>query len=90
MIDIPLDAKVDCADGQCGESVTVIVNPTTREVTHFVVKHKSFPGACQVMVPVEQMVETTLEYSSAGASTLSSRPILPNSVHVAIVVHRYV
>jgi hypothetical protein len=36
MKDIPLKAKVECADGPCGESGIVILNPETRDATHFV------------------------------------------------------
>jgi sporulation protein YlmC with PRC-barrel domain len=37
-MDIPLNAEVCCADGLCGRSACVILNPTTQEVTHLVVK----------------------------------------------------
>lgn len=57
MINVPLDAKVECTDGMCGESVTVIVNPTTRAVTHFVVRNKSFPHPPERIVPVDLVVE---------------------------------
>jgi sporulation protein YlmC with PRC-barrel domain len=59
MIDIPAYAKVECADGPCGESSTIILNPTTREVSHFVVQDKSFPDRDQRLVPVDQVVETS-------------------------------
>jgi uncharacterized membrane protein len=39
--------------------VTVIVNPTTRQVTHLVVADKSFPRSIQRLVPVEQVLETS-------------------------------
>lgn len=56
MIDIPLNARVECADGECGESVTVIVDPVARKVTHFVVDDENF---VQRMVSIDQVVETT-------------------------------
>ena len=59
MIDIPAYAKVECADGPCGESSTIILNPTTREVSHFVVQDKTFPDRDQRLVPVDQVVETS-------------------------------
>jgi uncharacterized membrane protein len=59
MTHIPLHAKVQCADGVCGESITVIVNPTTQSVTHFVVKDKSLPDPDERLVPVDQVEEVT-------------------------------
>jgi uncharacterized membrane protein/sporulation protein YlmC with PRC-barrel domain len=56
MIDIPLNAKVECADGTCAETVTVIVDPVARKVTHFVVEDQN---VVQRIVPVDQVVETT-------------------------------
>ena len=59
MTHIPLHAKVQCTDGACGESITVIVNPTTQSVTHFVVKDKSLPDPNERLVPVDQVEEAT-------------------------------
>lgn len=61
MIVIPLHASVECTDGACGESVTVIVNPITEKVTHFVVKDKTLPPPAERLVPIEEVVETTSE-----------------------------
>ncbi len=61
MIVIPLHATVECTDGACGESVTVIVNPITKKVTHFVVKDKTLPPPAERLVPIEEVVETTSE-----------------------------
>ena len=59
MTSIPLEARVECADGPCGKSITVIVNPTTQKVTHFVVRDKDFLDAEDRLVPVDQVEETT-------------------------------
>jgi uncharacterized membrane protein len=59
MAEIPLSAKVECKDGACGESITVIVNPTTRKVTHFVVRYKDLPDPDQRLVPVDQVLDTS-------------------------------
>jgi uncharacterized membrane protein len=59
MVEVPLDAEVECTDGSCGESVTVIVNPTTREITHIVVQDKTFPRGVERLVPVEQVAESS-------------------------------
>ncbi len=58
MIDIPLNARVECVDGKCGESVTVIVDPVGRKLTHFVVKDEKL---VQRLVSIDQVVETTRE-----------------------------
>ena len=42
-MDIPLNAEVFCTDGPCGKSNSVIVNPITDQVTHFVTKENDFP-----------------------------------------------
>lgn len=59
MMDVPAYAKVECADGPCGESSIIILNPATREVSHFVVQDKTFPDRDQRLVPVDQVVETS-------------------------------
>ena len=42
-MDIPLNADVQCTDGLCGRSTTVIINPITRRVTHVVVAGRAWP-----------------------------------------------
>ena len=34
MIEIPVNAKVECTDGSVGESTNLFINPTTRMVTY--------------------------------------------------------
>jgi uncharacterized membrane protein len=58
MANIPIGAKVECADGPCGELVTLIVNPATQTVTHVVVRNEADPDMAQRLVPLEQVVET--------------------------------
>jgi uncharacterized membrane protein/sporulation protein YlmC with PRC-barrel domain len=58
MINIPLDAAVRCADGDCGRSVCVIVSPETAQVTHFVVQQAQ-PPHTRRLVSVDRVVETT-------------------------------
>jgi sporulation protein YlmC with PRC-barrel domain len=57
-MDIPVDAEVRCADGPCGQSACVILNPTTEEVTHLVVKEKHLPYT-ERLVPITLVMETT-------------------------------
>jgi hypothetical protein len=59
MRDVPLEAKVECADGPCGESGIVILNPDTWEVTHFVVQDKALPDHDQHLVPIDQVVHAS-------------------------------
>jgi hypothetical protein len=33
-MDIPMNVRVYCTDGECGRSARLIVNPVTRTVTH--------------------------------------------------------
>jgi hypothetical protein len=58
-MNIPIHARVDCTDGEGGETVAVIVHPGTHEVTHFVVAAKGSWPRIQRLVPVDQVVETT-------------------------------
>ena len=52
---IPLNAKVMCTDGLAGESISVIVNPETKNVTHLVVQDKTFPNMKEWLVPLEKI-----------------------------------
>jgi sporulation protein YlmC with PRC-barrel domain len=56
-MDIPVNADVICTDGPCGRSTYVIMNPTTWQVTHVVVKEKRFPYV-ERLVPLDQVVVT--------------------------------
>lgn len=58
-MDIPIDAKVQCTDGDCGKSIFVIANPITRAVTHFVVKDRNLPENPVRLVPVEKIAEVS-------------------------------
>jgi hypothetical protein len=42
MMEIPLDATVICTDGYAGRSTYVIIDPTTKQVTHLVVQLSGF------------------------------------------------
>jgi uncharacterized protein YrrD len=57
-MDIPLHAEVRSTNRQCGTSNSVIINPITNQITHFVVKEKDFPYE-QRLVPVSTIAETT-------------------------------
>jgi uncharacterized protein YrrD len=57
-MDIPLNAEVHCADGVCGRSTYVIVNPVNEQVTHVVVREEWFPHA-EHLVPLDLVIEST-------------------------------
>ena len=57
-MDIPMNVNVYCTDGLGGHSNYVILNPTTDQITHFVVKEKDFPQA-QRLVPITLIQSTT-------------------------------
>jgi sporulation protein YlmC with PRC-barrel domain len=76
-MDIPIDAQVQCTDGQCGKSTFVIVNPIKRIVTHFVVKDKYLPENPDRLVPVEKIVDVTsklIRLDCSRAEVAAMRP----------------
>jgi hypothetical protein len=36
-MDIPMNTKVSCSDGPCGQSTYLVLKPTNEEITHVVV-----------------------------------------------------
>jgi uncharacterized membrane protein len=58
-MDIPLDAKVECSDGYAGRSSHVIINPITKQLTHFVVRHEHKGETVERLIPIQNVVETT-------------------------------
>jgi len=54
-MDVPLNVDVNCADGPCGRSTTIILNPVSLQVTHLVVRE----GKEEYMVPLDWIVEST-------------------------------
>ncbi len=57
MANITLGASVECTDGLAGEASSVIVDPGTKRITHFVVKEKSSPHT-ERLVLAEHVVKT--------------------------------
>jgi sporulation protein YlmC with PRC-barrel domain len=57
-IDIPMDASVECADGVCGRSVYLVINPVKQKVTHLVVEEAQLPYT-ERLVPIEWVAQTT-------------------------------
>lgn len=61
MRDIPVNAKVMCADGPCGNTVGVVINPITRKLTYVVVEDHGKPEPTQRLVPIDQIEATSSE-----------------------------
>jgi sporulation protein YlmC with PRC-barrel domain len=59
MVNIPINAHVKCADGACGKSTNVIVNPVNHQVTHIVIKDNSLPDNSTRLVPVGKVASAT-------------------------------
>jgi uncharacterized membrane protein len=62
MKDIPVNARVDCADGECGESTTLVVDPVAQKPTFLVVQDKSSPDLLERLVPVDRIEVTSSNY----------------------------
>jgi uncharacterized protein YrrD len=69
MMDIPIHAKVLCADEQqpCGHTSYVVLNPVTETMTHVVVKRRVWPND-ERLVPIEKVTESTLDHIRLSCS----------------------
>ena len=81
-MEIPIDVEVLCSDGPGGQSIAVVLNPETKQVTHFAVRTKGFL-ADEYLVPVELIAESTPAGSRSRAvvqnwpsANLSKRQLL--------------
>ena len=69
MSEIPLNAKVQCSDGPCGEVTDVIVNPISLTVTHIVLKYKELPYNNPTrLVPADMIANVTEERITLSCS----------------------
>jgi hypothetical protein len=59
MIDIPLNAKVECKDGSAGVSTALIIDPIKNQLTHFVIEDINSPLPIERLVPIEFIDETS-------------------------------
>jgi hypothetical protein len=57
-MDVPLNAKVRCADGDGGRTTRIVLDPATRRVTHVVVRGPGLLGD-ERLVPVEEILAST-------------------------------
>jgi uncharacterized protein YrrD len=61
MIEIPLGVKVQCNGNRVGKVSHVILNPSTYQVTHFVVEEKSAPHNKR-LIPLRLVQETACDH----------------------------
>ena len=59
-MNIPVNAKVSCSDGPCGQSTHVILMPTNEKITHLVISNGLYPET-EYLVPIDHIAETTSE-----------------------------
>ena len=59
MSEIPLGAEVECLDGPCGKTISIIINPTNKNVTHIVVRDKTLGDDDERLIPIEHLGEST-------------------------------
>jgi sporulation protein YlmC with PRC-barrel domain len=60
IMNIQINAKVSCTDGDCGQISCVIVNPITDALTHIVVRENTFPHE-ERLTPIKYIQETSSE-----------------------------
>lgn len=60
-MDISINTKVSCSDGPYGQSICVILKPTTKEITHLVVSNESFPKT-NYLVSLDHVIESTPDH----------------------------
>jgi sporulation protein YlmC with PRC-barrel domain len=57
-MDIPINAKVTCKDGPCGQVTHVILKPTTEKITHLVVSNEMFPET-EFMISIQYVKKSS-------------------------------
>jgi hypothetical protein len=60
LMDIPINAKVICSDGPCGNSTHILIMPTTEKITHLVVSNGLFPET-EFLVSIDHLEKSTPE-----------------------------
>lgn len=74
-MEIPLQARVECADGVCGRSMYVLINPAVEKVTHLVVKESS--SNTEYIVPVDVVSETIADVIQLRCSKAELKKMEP-------------
>ncbi len=66
-MEVPLNVEVHCTDGRCGRSTHVVLNPTTEQITHIVVREKQ-PSRIERLVPAVLIRQTAAEVIVLGCT----------------------
>ncbi len=69
MVKIPINATVECTDGKVGISSHVIIDPTSRKITHIVVSEEEPIAPQNWMVPMYMVGDTTRDVIQLNCTT---------------------
>lgn len=85
MTNIPLSTNVQCSDGPCGQSASLIINPVSRKVTHLVVEDQNLPDNPTRLVPMAQVASSTesLITLSCAKADVAKMPVFAQARFVA-------
>ena len=86
MIEVPIQAKVECTDGPCGQCVGVIVNSQSRLVIFFVVADHGLADRAPRLVPVAQVAGAdmhTLQLNCRKEALNTMTPFMETTYQVA-------
>jgi sporulation protein YlmC with PRC-barrel domain len=75
-MEIPINEKVICADGNCGSCIGVILNPLSQELTHIIVQIQDV-SATKVLVPVDMVSESTPLHLNLNCARLELAKLEP-------------
>jgi sporulation protein YlmC with PRC-barrel domain len=86
-MDIPINARVNCKDGQCGHVTHVVLIPTTERITHLVVSNESYP-VIEFLVSIDHVVKSTSNMILLDCSNedLSKMPVFDRVFFVPSVL----
>jgi hypothetical protein len=90
-MEISLNMEVRCAGQPCGTSTAIVVDPTSEELTHLVVRERHAPHT-ERMVPIDLVSESTPEYielSCADRELAEAEPFVTTE-YVRVDVPHYV
>jgi hypothetical protein len=75
-MDIPINAKVTCADGPYGKTTSIILKPTTGKVTHVAIHSNSFPET-EYLVSIDKIIESKPDeiYLSCTRDEIDQLPV---------------
>ncbi len=82
MMDIPLNAKIECTDGECGKTDAVIIDPRSKKISHIIVRGKDIPEGR--LVEMDRINKTTEEsiYLNLSISELSEMETFTETQYV--------